>query len=657
MLEVDPFCPSVDRQVISQFDAATLIHKALPPLLLQLQDESMVQDVLPSMIAITAQIDAPDYQRLIEPILRRYFEASDMAQVFYILIENIVLLCSKSSVEGRRENIVPMVVKGLSVRNVAIQCKALQQIPEMVAQGLLEWKDLKSKVLPKLQAICALSVPSGQNEVILPLRVNVLLCFSKIFEKFEAETITKIVVNECIGGILEKTRESAVLMSVLGVLDAVAKHTSPRVVAQHILPKITPLLIESELNQKQYAMFVQSVRYMVNKIDRYRLDLFHHPQHQGGDGLDAANGASGHRGAHSMADILEKEFDPKQKGERFQKDDDPFASSPTITATASAVSHGVEDHTNPFGTPPASSAVSSYRPQSTLSDNTQSPQPSSTGGGFMGFDSGSKAQSSTHLASSSGTDTKTDDNAFASLPSFYGTSSSSQRSPPAPSNPTVNVNAESGYQGMSSSKTRSEAKQSAAPKRKVRAKGTIKKKTTQSTNRTVNSGFVGFGSAASASSNGSSPGGSAFGFINDAASGQNTGSGIGIGAASSSLKRDPFGSGTNVKVDGMNMFSGNTSNDQMFSGMTMKPNTTQNQDLFAGLSVGAQYGSNQSTNASAQLPVQQEQEQSSFDFMNPQTEQNPNSMFQGFGASPTMGNNVQSSNNNKPSDDPFAGLF
>merc|ERR1719229_2130885 len=125
----------------------------------------------------------------------------------------------------------------------------MQQIPEMVTQGLLEWQALKRSVLPKLQAICALSVPSTQNAVVRPLRVNVLLCFSKIFHKFEAETITEIVVNECIGGILEKTRECAVLMAVLGVLDSVAKHCSPRVVAQHILPKMSALLIEPDLSR------------------------------------------------------------------------------------------------------------------------------------------------------------------------------------------------------------------------------------------------------------------------------------------------------------------------------------------------------------------------------------------------------------------------
>ena len=146
-----------------------------------------------------------------------------------------------------------MVVRALSVRNVAIQSKALQQIPLMVDQGLMEWAALKTAILPKLQSICGLTVGDGQSAVILPLRVNVLLCFSKIFDKLEAETITEIVVNECIGGLLQKTRESAVLMAVLGVLDAVAKHCSPRVVAQHILPKMSPLLIEPALNQKQYG--------------------------------------------------------------------------------------------------------------------------------------------------------------------------------------------------------------------------------------------------------------------------------------------------------------------------------------------------------------------------------------------------------------------
>jgi len=632
-------------EVISQFDSATLVHKALPPLMLQLQDESMVLDVLPSLMAITKEIGSSDYQRLIEPVLRRYFDATDLAQVFYILVENVVLLCSKSSVEGRREGIVPMVVKALSVRNVAIQSKALQQIPEMVNGGHLEWKELKNKVLPKMQAICALSVPAGQNSVILPLRVNVLLCFSKIFEKLESETITNVVVTECIGGILSKTRESAVLMSVLGVLDAVAKHCSPRVVAQHILPKVGPLLIEPELNRKQYSMFVESVRYMVNKIDRYRVDQFVNPQRDG-----TSRPSPGKMDSNSMAEILESHFDPRQSGERHQTDDDPFASamkSPQVSnsfgaVTASAAVDDEEDDddedeedeeeeevvSDPFG----ASSVSPHHQK-------RNDQPSSSG--FVGFESGSPLN--LQNASSLGSNPISNDNAFNSLPSFYGTASTAD-------------------QTVSSSNS-SKPQQSAAPKRKVRSKGSIKKKAaSRSSGLTVkpmSSGYTGFGST---SSNGSSSGGSAFGFMNTTTSNQNA-----AVSAPSTSNMAMFGNGSSLKAANDDMFGGMKLNEA--PNANMNSNRGLNADPFASL--GNQYGSGLNANnqpAMGLQPAPQQQEKSSFDFMNQETAQQQSSMFQGFGSSPTMAtnttsmmsnnsNSMQSQNNNRPSDDPFAGLF
>ena len=53
--------PFVGSQVISDFDATTLRNKALPPLLLQLHDDSMLKEVLPALMALTQHIDPQTY--------------------------------------------------------------------------------------------------------------------------------------------------------------------------------------------------------------------------------------------------------------------------------------------------------------------------------------------------------------------------------------------------------------------------------------------------------------------------------------------------------------------------------------------------------------------------------------------------------------------
>merc|ERR1712190_421653 len=114
---------------------------------------------------------------------------------------------------------------------------------------------------------------------------------------------------------------------------------------------------------------------------------------------------------------------------------------------------------------------------------------------------------------------------------FYGTASTADR-------------ADGSLQTVSSSNS-SKPQQSAAPKRKVRSKGSIKKKTA----KPMGSGYSGFGSRSSAES---SSGGSAFGFMNEAASSRNVAA---------------FGNGGSLKAESQPMFSRNTANDDMFGGM------------------------------------------------------------------------------------------
>eukprot|EP01083_Nonionella_stella_P082386 227402_1 len=310
-------------EVISMFDKQTLIHKVIPPLIIQIADERMVNYVVPSLLAITRVLSASEYSSLIEPTLCRFFVSKDLPQVFYSLCDNILLLCSKSSVESRRDKLIPMVLLAVGVRNVAIQTNVLKSIPSLVDKSYIEWRDLKNKLLPKLKQICNLSV--GENSKITPLRVNVLMCLAAIFSKFDTDTITQVILGECVWRILHKTKESAVLMSVLGVADAIAKHVSPHIVAHHILPHIIPLLMEENLNEKQYVTFIKCVRYMIDKCDRYRINQYHKTDACGDQTTNKTLTQTTVK--DTMSDILEKEFDPKQKGQIHKTIDDPFATT------------------------------------------------------------------------------------------------------------------------------------------------------------------------------------------------------------------------------------------------------------------------------------------------------------------------------------------
>merc|ERR1719206_697727 len=120
----------------------------------------MVVHVLPSLLAVSQRLTPLQFQSLVEPTLRRYYLSYDLPQVFYLLVENMSLLCSKSTVDGRRDALMPMLLKALSVRNIAIQLIALKRLPELVSSQYIEYQSLRHRVLPKLKEIAHIRLAS-----------------------------------------------------------------------------------------------------------------------------------------------------------------------------------------------------------------------------------------------------------------------------------------------------------------------------------------------------------------------------------------------------------------------------------------------------------------------------------------------------------------
>mmetsp|Transcript_11153 Transcript_11153/g.16929 ORF Transcript_11153/g.16929 Transcript_11153/m.16929 type:complete len:1074 (-) Transcript_11153:66-3287(-) len=706
-------------QVIPMFDKPTLVHKVIPPLMTQLMDERMVKDVLPSLMRITAELEPAQYQSLIQPTLQKYFIASDLPEVFFVLLSNLLLLCSKSTVEARRDQLVPMILKGMGTKNVKIQVNVLKQIPVLVENQFIEWRDLKSKILPKLKEICALSVAASDNHRVTALRINVLMCLAKIFSKFDTDTIRVVVLHECAFTVLSRTKEAPILMSVLGVCDAIAKHVAPTIIAQDILPRIVPLLVVETLNEKQYKIFMKSVRYMIDKIDRFQVNAFQRK---------VENGATSNQQPQSaeqdgtMDAILEKEFDPKKTGEKHQKIDDPFAMqmgdltsvSPTSAAAAIVDSTDGDDGYNPFG---AEYDTAQQKTQPTAATSAADVDVNVVNAAFAGF----TAALDTNVATKSATPTTLTpkvygtnqpvltsekfgwsnesevDSAFISHTSSNN-SNNAATNLPAPSSVSSSTvkpfgGGSGGNQLQSATTTQSAA--SDRNKRRVRSKGKIIANSTVSPNPSGNAGgYPGFGGGAAfaggavAANTSQSP----FGFmaqsenINQTNTSQSTSSmftGVGFGDAMANNSNHVSSTSTAAAFGMFDNQSQQLQQQQqkpppkgqqndMFDGM--KTHYGSGDDPFAGLGHMQKRGAAQTQSSTSNV-------QSGFDFMNSATQNNtqqsqsqsafgieinsgpnnnnmqPNlSLFGGSQLNNTGNqNNTNASKNNN--DDPFAGFF
>ena len=259
--------------LVFDFDESVLRKKVIPPLVLAMRDEKMIIHTLPSILKINERITDKEFQTIILPTLSTYFSHSDMQELYYQLINNLYKICSRMTNESRTNMIVPMLIKALQNQNVAIQACCLKQIIKLTDSKMIDKLSLDNKILPQIAFLCKIkakiadSTDSTQiininnfNKQLMTLKVHSLICLSKLFKHFNInliKTIIKVIFDtlEISGGPVN-CNQTAILMSALGTLDAIAKFVDAIIVAHDILPNIIPYLVNSHLKDNQHKTYV-----------------------------------------------------------------------------------------------------------------------------------------------------------------------------------------------------------------------------------------------------------------------------------------------------------------------------------------------------------------------------------------------------------------
>ena len=199
-------------------------------------------------------------------------------------------------------------MKGLNIKNIGIQANCLKQVTLLNDQGLFDFTCLKNDILPNIANICQIQ---SDNPKLIPLRVEVILCMSKIFKKFDSYTLENIILKS-MWTMLNITKNCPpILMACLGLCENISKQCGPQLIATKVLPHLIPITMNEALNKAQYELYMKVIQEMLNKIDAYRINKY-----------DNKPKVTANDTNENMETILNKEFDGADK--KAPVDDDPF---------------------------------------------------------------------------------------------------------------------------------------------------------------------------------------------------------------------------------------------------------------------------------------------------------------------------------------------
>lgn len=198
-------------------------------------------------------------------------------KVVLIVLRNMNLVLSKTPPMDIKEHILPMVCRALEAETLEIQELCLSTLPSFA--HLIDQQSVKHLVIPRIRKICLESTSVNVRQakilvfnmfqiILFKLRVCSLVCTGKLLEHLE-----KWIVLDDILPILEKitSRESAVLMAMLGIYKIVFSHPklgiSKDMLATRVLPYLIPLSIENSLNMSQSNSYLVLIREMLNQVE------------------------------------------------------------------------------------------------------------------------------------------------------------------------------------------------------------------------------------------------------------------------------------------------------------------------------------------------------------------------------------------------------
>ncbi|KAL1952757.1 hypothetical protein VTO42DRAFT_4280 [Malbranchea cinnamomea] len=283
-------------RVLPEFPSSVLERKVLVALLEEMKDRDLLPLILQNVFQIISKL--PSSRRVVpEKVIPRFKETFIPSSIknngqerdisrdagLLVILENIRALAINCAAKKFKEDVLPLVFLGLESNTHSLVDAALRCLPAILP--ILDFSTVKDELFPPIASVFArtssllIKVRGLESFVLLcggsneptPTRDDLSGIFNESRSKPSSSSILdKYTIQEKLVPLLKaiKTREPAVMMAALKVLQQIGEVADTEFVALEILPILWTFSLGPLLNVRQFASYMDLIRSLSSKIER-----------------------------------------------------------------------------------------------------------------------------------------------------------------------------------------------------------------------------------------------------------------------------------------------------------------------------------------------------------------------------------------------------
>ncbi|CCI10403.1 unnamed protein product [Albugo candida] len=249
---------------LEEFSPRTLRDMVIPALQGIVINKQVAPFTINPLLKIVKKVDKHTFMAKLAPMLIPLLAITEPVQCMLMFVSELEILIPKAEETYIRDHIVPMLCRSLDSTVPEILDTVLNKIVDQAS--LFEYRILKQVILPRVNKLI-LQPPQ------LSVRVNALLWLAKSFHVFDKDLLVESVIPT-LSQTLQADKSPAVCMCILGCYDNLGKHLGPEFLAKYIIPAVTPLLWEKELNNQQFDCICEKIQDMLKCVISERDKMF-----------------------------------------------------------------------------------------------------------------------------------------------------------------------------------------------------------------------------------------------------------------------------------------------------------------------------------------------------------------------------------------------
>nr|GAT54100.1 kinase-like protein [Mycena chlorophos] len=303
--------------VLERFSEGLRTRKILPSLLEEMKDTFLLPYILPNVFSISNILSPAQFAGMVLPSLKPLFVIKEPPQNMLTLLDNLVMLQSKTDKNTFREQVLPLVYNALESEHAIVQERALGTVPGLCDS--IDYAEVQGVLFPRVAMVFS-------KTRVLTVKVATLVTFLAMVKTLDQSSLTQKLVP-----LLSKirTKEPAVTMATLNVQEAMGLKVDREAVATLVLPQLWTMSMGPLLSLDQFQRFMGVIQKLGDRVAEEHKQFLRDSQRLEDRSATATNGTVVPTGPVDFASLVGRANGAAVKPDSESPagwDDDPWAS-------------------------------------------------------------------------------------------------------------------------------------------------------------------------------------------------------------------------------------------------------------------------------------------------------------------------------------------